>query len=184
MCNLCQCHSWKLDALGSLRCTTGHATMAMPQRYRSESGLRLPRPPQKMLNWYWRICVVSVKVVTANSWKIDVLGRLEGASDHATTSTSQQEQCKTNLRLAQDPEDTPELILGSEVETLAHGFEAPFLTVFDLSCTCWIFYAAATSAPLLPTYIHTRAHRRQRGPSAPKSQLTILSKSFQKAFKS
>ena len=29
------------------------------------------------------------------------------------------------------------------------------------------FYAAATSAPLLPTYIHTRAHRRQRGPSAP-----------------
>ena len=30
-------------------------------------------------------------------------------------------------------------------------------------------YAATTSAPLLPTYIHTRAYGRLRGPSAPKT---------------
>ena len=35
-------------------------------------------------------------------------------------------------------------------------------------------YATTTSAPLLPTYIHTRARSRQRGPLAPIMRTVIL----------
>ena len=40
------------------------------------------------------------------------------------------------------------------------------------------FYAAATSDPLLPTYIRTHAYRRLRGPSAPITY--ILTKKYTK----